>query len=308
MHVGFTVPYVIGAPLDLAVLGPKAEELGFESIWWAEHPVRPASIKVWPGSVSFTEEVREHFKWSGSPDGLNPEFLGWMVDPFVALARASAVTTTLKLGTAITVIPDRNPLLLAKEIATLDYYSGGRFLFGIGMGNTPEELEVMGGDYAHGWTQTREGVLALKELWTEELAEFHGKYYDFPPVYCFPKPAQKPHPPILLGGAAKNVFKRIVEYGDGWIPGNVTPDEVRQGRATLDELATAKGRDPKSLTISIQYRTMNSLGPSRLYIPDKKEEVQELFDAGADRVMAGLSGTSTEDALNQMELLARNLL
>ena len=205
-------------------------------------------------------------------------------------------------------VPDRNPLLLAKEIATLDYFSGGRFLFGIGMGNTPEELAVMGGDYAHGWTQTREAVLALKELWTKELAEFHGKYYDFPPVYCFPKPAQKPHPPILLGGSAKNVFKRIVEYGDGWIPGNVTPDQVRQGRATLDELATAKGRDPKSLTISIQYRTMNSLGPRHLYTPDSKEKVQELFDAGADRVMAGLSGTSTEDALHQMELLAENLL
>jgi alkanesulfonate monooxygenase SsuD/methylene tetrahydromethanopterin reductase-like flavin-dependent oxidoreductase (luciferase family) len=121
----------------------------------------------------------------------------------VALARASAVTKTIKLGTGICLIPERNPLLLAKEVATLDRLSGGRFIFGIGAGWLKEETEIMGGDFAHRWTQTKDAILAMKALWTQDEAEYHGQYYDFPRVRSFPKPAQKPHPPIFLGGSAK---------------------------------------------------------------------------------------------------------
>ena len=128
-------------------------------------------------------------------------------DPFLALARASAVTKTLKLGTGICLVPEHNPLLLAKEIATLDHLSGGRFLFGIGAGWLQEETEIMGGDFAHRWSQTREAMLVMKELWTKEEAEYHGTFYNFPPVRSFPKPAQPPHPPIFLGGSASNVFQ-----------------------------------------------------------------------------------------------------
>ena len=167
-----------------------------------------------------------------------------MLDPFVALARVSAVTNTLKLGTGVCLVPEHNPLILAKEIATLDHYSGGRFLFGIGTGWLKEETEIMGGDFPHRWSQAREEILAMKEIWTKDEAEYHGKYYDFPPVRVFPKPARKPHPPVILGGMAKNVLKRVVAWGDGWLPNRITPDEVKSSRATLDELATAAGRDP----------------------------------------------------------------
>ena len=105
----------------------------------------------------------------------------------------------LKLGTGICLVPERNPLLLAKEIATLDMYSHGRFLFGIGAGWLREETELMGGDFAHRWSQTREAVLAMKELWTTTESEYHGRYYDFAPVYSFPRPTQRPHPPVYLG-------------------------------------------------------------------------------------------------------------
>src|SRR5919197_5781354 len=179
-------------PVDVAVVATKAEALGFDSLWVGEHPVMP---------------VHSTSPFPGSADGVIPPSYSWFVDPFVTLARASAVTTTLKLGTGITLVPERNPLLLAKEIATLDYYSGGRFLFGIGAGWLKEETEIMGGDFAHRWTQTRDAILAMKELWTKEESEYHGKYYNFPAVRSFPKPAQKPHPPVFLGGSSKHVFK-----------------------------------------------------------------------------------------------------
>src|SRR5207244_1860172 len=186
--------------IDVAVLAHKAESLGFESLWLPEHPIIP---------------VRVTTRYQGSPDGAIPPSMSDIADPFLALARASAVTTTLKLGTGICLVPERNPLLLAKEIATLDHFSNGRFLFGIGAGWLQEETEIMGGDFAHRWGQTREAVLAMKELWTKTESKYSGQFYNFPAVRSFPKPAAKPHPPVLLGGSSKYVFRRIVEWGDG---------------------------------------------------------------------------------------------
>src|SRR5438094_6045299 len=195
--------------IDVAVMAQKAESLGFESLWLPEHPVIPVHVTT---------------RYQGSPDGAIPPSMSDIADPFLALARASAVTTTIKLGTGICLVPERNPLLLAKEIATLDHFSNGRFLFGIGAGWLQEETEIMGGDFAHRWSQTRESVLAMKELWTKPEAEFHGKYYDFPLVKSNPKPKQKPHPPVLLGGGATNVLQRVVAWGDGWLPNRITPE------------------------------------------------------------------------------------
>ncbi|HEV8533978.1 MAG TPA: TIGR03619 family F420-dependent LLM class oxidoreductase, partial [Methylomirabilota bacterium] len=192
MNVGISVPlpaYLV----DVGAMARKAEELGFESFWCAEHPFIP---------------VQSQSRFPGSEDGVIPETYSHFIDPFVALARASGTTSRIKLGTGIVLVPERHPLLLAKEISTLDLFSGGRFLFGIGAGWLREETQIMGGDFDHRWSQTRESILAMKELWTKREAEFHGKYYDFPPVRSYPKPAQKPHPPVLLGGGAKNVLQR----------------------------------------------------------------------------------------------------
>jgi probable F420-dependent oxidoreductase len=220
-------------------------------------------------------------------------------DPYIALARASAVTSKIKLGTGITLVPERNPLVLAKQISALDLYSGGRFLFGIGAGWNREETTIMGGDFDHRWSQTREAILALKELWTKDEAEFHGRYYDFPPVYCYPKPAQKPHPPILLGGNARNVLQRVARWGDGWLPIRVTPSQIEEGRKILDTLAAERGRDPASVTISVFGQPTNT----------NREQVQDFLNAGAERVAVWPAHCETEAEMGeQLERMAAALV
>jgi probable F420-dependent oxidoreductase len=268
-------------PIDAAVVAQKAEALGFDSLWLGEHPVIP---------------VHSTSSAPGSSGGSIPDFYSRLVDPFVALARASAVTTTLKLGTGITLVPERNPLLLAKEVATLDYFSKGRFLFGIGAGWNQVETEIMGGNFAHRWTQTREAIEAMKALWANEAAEYHGTYYDFPLVRSFPQPVQQPHPPILLGGTAQQVFKRTIEYGNGWMPTRSTPELIRQGRAILNELAVEAGRDPKSIAI-LAY-----------IVPADRTEIQALAEAGADAAVVRLEGESEATTLTALEQIAQKVL
>ena len=219
---------------DIADVAKRVEAMGFDSLWAPEHPVLP---------------VDSFARYEDTPSGPVPKYYADMVDPFVALARASAVTTTLKLGTAVCLIPEHNPLLLAKRVATLDMFSKGRFLFGIGSGWNKEETEIMGGDFEHRWTQTRDSVMAMKELWTTVESKYDGRYFKFPPVYSFPMPVQRPHPPVLLGGMAKNVFKRVVEWGDGWMP-VTSPEKAKAGRETLDALAKEAGRDPSTIDVT----------------------------------------------------------
>ena len=279
MKVGFSAN-VTSESVDVAILARRGEELGYDSFWIGEHPIIP---------------VNATSAYPGTPDGSIPRFMPHMVDPFVSLARASGVTQRLKLGTAVCLIPEHNPLLLAKEVATLDYLSGGRFMFGIGAGWLKEETEIMGGSFPHRWGQTREAILAMKELWTKEEAEFHGTFYDFPLVRSFPKPSQEPHPPILLGGSARNVFKRIASWGDGWIPTRALPEQVKVGRATLDELAVAAGRDPRSIDISVSGASAD---------PGLMRSHEE---AGADRVIVRLSTSVGEAALSELESGAAQL-
>ena len=268
-------------PVDVAVVARQAEAFGFDSLWVGEHPIMP---------------VHSTSPFPGSPDGRIPDSYSWSLDPFVTLARASAVTTTLKLGTGITLIPERNPLLLAKEMATLDYFSGGRFLFGIGAGWNKEETEIMGGNFTHRWTQTREAIEAMKALWANEAAEYHGTYYDFPLVRSFPRPVQQPHPPIFLGGAARQVFKRTVAYGNGWMPTRSTPELIKQGRAVLNELALEAGRDPKSIEVMAYIA------------PTDRAKLQALAEAGADSAVLLLTSAPEAAALAELEQIAKAVL
>jgi len=281
MNVGISVP-LPAYQVDVASMARAAEALGFESLWCAEHPIMPVHSKS---------------RFPGSADGVIPESYSHFIDPFVALARASGVTRTLKLGTGITLVPERNPLLLAKEISTLDLFSGGRFLFGIGTGWHREETTIMGGDFDHRWSQAREAVLVMKELWTKQEAEFHGKYYDFPPVRSYPKPAQKPHPPVILGGHAKNVLERVVEWGDGWLPNRATPAEVETSRNKLGAMAKQAGRDPAKITIS-------AFGQ-----PADRDLVRRFLDAGATRVIIRPPAAKTEQEMQKaLEDIARTVL
>ena len=280
MTVGTSIP-LPAYTLDSAFMASKAEELGFESIWYAEHPIVPVtSASPFPSTGGEIPESYSHF-----------------TDPYIALARASAVTSTIKLCTGITLIPERNPLLLAKEISALDRYSDGRFVLGIGTGWLREETEIMGGDFDHRWTQTRESLEVMKELWTKEEAEYHGRYFDFPPVKSYPKPVQKPHPPILIGGLARNVLRRVVAHADGWLPNRVTPAQVEDSRAQLDEMAAEAGRDPASLNISVYGQE-----PDRALI-------QSFLDAGANRVVIRPEFCDTEEDMGrELERIAEAVI
>jgi probable F420-dependent oxidoreductase len=265
MKIGLAVP-LPAYTIDPAFMARNAERLGFDSLWYAEHPAVPVeSASPFPSTGGAIPWTYSHF-----------------TDPYIALARASAVTTKLKLGTGITLVPQRNPLLLAKEVAALDLHSGGRFIFGIGTGWLKEEVEMFGGNFQRRWTQTREALDVMKALWTQDAAEFHGEFFDFPPVRSYPKPAQKPHPPILIGGMAKNVLKRIVDHADGWLPNRVTPADLEKARKELDRLATVAGRDPRSITISVYGQE------------PRRDIVRPLFDAGADRVIVRGTHVETE--------------
>ena len=266
MNVGISVPlpaYLV----DVGAMARTAEALGFESFWCAEHPFIP---------------VHTTSRFPGTADGVIPEAYSHFIDPFVALARASGTTSRIKLATGIVLVPERHPLMLAKEVSTLDLFSGGRCLFGIGAGWLREETQLMGGDFDHRWGQTRESILAMKELWTKPEAEFHGKFYDFPPVRSNPKPAQKPHPPVLLGGDAPRVLERVVAWGDGWLPNRVTPVELREKRATLDRLAKEAGRDPAAISISVHGQ------------PADRDLITRFHDAGATRVIVRPATSKSE--------------
>ena len=280
MHIGVSATASEGHG-DIGLVARKIEEVGFESMWLPEHPVIPANHNT---------------KYGGTPDGSIPQGMYHQANPFIALARASASTQTLKLGTGICLVTEHNPLDLAKQISTLDHYAGGRFLFGIGTGWFREESEVMGADFDHRWTQAREHVLAMKQLWTKEEAEFHGTYVDFPPVRCNPKPAQQPHPPVILGGNAKNVLQRVVRWADGWMPIGISPEDIKRARAALSELAEVAGRDPNSISITVFGQ------------PPDKDLIGQFEEAGADRVLLRLVGDDEAGLLADAEAKARTVL
>ena len=306
---------------DVGAFAKKAEDLGFQSLWMAEHPIMP---------------VHTTSKYGGTPDGSIPPAMSDMADPFISLAIASGTTSKIKLGTSICLIPEHNPLVQAKQIAALDYHSGGRFIFGIGTGWLREETEIMGGDFDHRWTQAKEAIEAMKEMWTKDEAEYHGHYFDFPKVRVFPKPAQKPYPPVFLGGAAANVFKRVVNYGDGWMPYFYDVTRYANSVEKIKRLAAEAGRDMTNFQwahfpyISI-YPTKQQaaevaaeqLGGRYLYggefldivrkycllgtVENCIEQLQGYINAGARYIVFSIS-CPREDRARHLELIAKELI
>ncbi len=278
MKVGVSV---VGNPVTVA---RKAEELGFESIWLGEHPILPVHYE--PPYYMFE-------------DGKIPEYYFRIGDPFIGLACAASVTTNVRLGT-LCLLPLRNPFLLAKEIATLDRYSGGRVIIAAGAGWLKEEVQLLGVDYSRRWLVLRETVEALRELWTKEEAEYHGRVIDFPPVRSMPKPIQKPYPPILVGAWGEKALRRVAKWGDGWYPSGqrfALPQELRGELETLRKLTEAEGRDFSKLDITVQ---IGVAGTSPLF--DLIEQYQE---AGAHRVVLFLGRTEGGAAFRDPQLFRR---
>ncbi len=230
MRVGaFYFPADYG--INVAELAKALEDRGFDSLFVPEHTHIPASRKSpFPGG------------------GELPKRYSHTHDPFVALSFAAAATKKLKLGTGILLVPQHEPIVTAKAIASLDQLSGGRFIFGIGGGWNVEEMENHGAKYQTRFKQMREHVLAMKELWTKEEASYNGEFVKFDRVWSWPKPAQKPHPPVILGGETDHTLRRVIEYCDGWFPRPRGGFDVVKGVAHLHQMAEKAGRDPSTIT------------------------------------------------------------
>ena len=270
---------------DPAIVAKRAEELGFESYWVGDHTIIPVTSSV---------------QYPGARGGVVPDFLWQLPDPLLALARAGATTSRIKLGTGVCLIPERNPILTAKQVATLDDGSGGRVLFGIGGGWNPEESTILGGDFEHRWSQVKDYITAMKVLWKDDISEYHGRYVSFPPVRCYPKPRSKPHPPILIGSVNNpRALRRVAEWADGWIPALLSVTEFAEGVKRIKTIAAEIGRDPDSLDFT-------AFGTERQWKSAK--EIRELEQAGANRVVLWLNGQDLKSILPEMEDLARVIL
>jgi len=215
-------------------LAREIEQRGFESLWLPEHTHIPANRRTpYPAGGDLPKEY-----WHTH-------------DPFVALTAAAMATTTLRVATGICLLIERDPITTAKEVASVDMLSGGRFVFGIGGGWNAEEMENHGTEYKKRWRLLRERVLAMKEIWTKDEAEFHGEFVNFDKLWSYPKPTQKPHPPILMGGDGQTTCDRAMEHCDGWMPIGFRMDNLPEKIATLRRRAEAAGRDPNTISISI---------------------------------------------------------
>lgn len=226
----FSTDYAI-RPDELA---REAEARNFESLWMPEHTHIPASRRSpYPAGGDLPKEYWHTY------------------DLFTALTMAAAVTKRLVVASGICLVIERDPITMAKEVASLDALSNGRFIFGIGGGWNAEEMENHGTPFKKRWRILRERILAMKEIWTKDEAEFHGEFVDFDKIWSYPKPAQKPHPPILMGGDGATTFDRVIEFCDGWIPLGYRGESLTAKITELRHRAEKAGRDPKAIRISV---------------------------------------------------------
>ena len=262
--VMFATDYAI-RPDELA---RAVEERGFESLWFPEHTHIPVSRKSpWPGGAELPKEY-----WHTH-------------DLFVALAMAAGATTTLRVGSGICLVIERDPIVLAKEVATLDLLSAGRFLFGIGGGWNAEEMANHGTDFTRRWKVLRERVEAMKVIWRDDEAAYHGEFVNFDPIWSWPKPAQKPHPPIYLGGHGPKARQRVVRYCDGWLPIAIRAGALLEEIDALRKQASEAGRDPRSIGISL-YGVPADADTLRSYAAAGVERgIFSLPSAGRDTVL-----------------------
>jgi probable F420-dependent oxidoreductase len=215
-------------------LAREVEARGFESLWVPEHTHIPASRRTpFPGGGELPREYSH------------------TLDPFVSLTAAAAATRRLRVGTGICLLIERDTIITAKEVASLDLLSNGRFLFGVGGGWNVEEMENHGTDPKTRFRKLREQILALKEIWTKDAAAFHGEFVRFDPIWSWPKPVQKPHPPVLLGGESEHTLRRVVEIGDGWFPRARSAERIFTGLETLKAMAARAGRDMRTISVSV---------------------------------------------------------
>ena len=269
----FFTDYSIGP----AELGRALEERGFESLWAPEHSHIPLSRR------------------SPFPQGGDlPKKYYDVMDPFVTLAAAAAATTRLRVGTGVCLIEQRDPIQTAKAVASLDQVSAGRFLFGIGAGWNAEEMLDHGTDFKSRFKVMRERVEAMRAIWTKSKPEYSGKFVKFPPMMTWPKPVQKPHPPVIVGGAFPYGARRAIAYGDGWMPHARRPEygDVIKLLPDFKKLVTESGRDPASLPITV------------FGMPEDRDLIKRYGGAGVARLVFNLNPAKADEVLPALDRFA----
>jgi probable F420-dependent oxidoreductase len=265
MDVGIVV--MVGADgLTPQELGRAVEERGFDSLFWAEHTHIP---------------VR-----SRRSDGESTRWYADTYDPFVALSAVASVTSRLKLGTGVCLVIERDPITLAKEVASLDRLSGGRFLFGVGAGWNREEMADHGTDPRTRMALLADRVNAMREIWTAEEASYHGRFTDFEPLWSWPKPVQQPHPPVLVAGNGPGSEDRVLDFGDEWLPQSGPLADMDEFRRRVSELRSKAGRRVPVTVFGV---------------PPERKLLEEFAEAGADRCLLPLSSLAAAETLTALD-------
>jgi probable F420-dependent oxidoreductase len=250
------------------------EARGFESVWAPEHSHIPTSRKSpWPGG------------------GELPKVYYEAMDPFVSLTAAAVATKTLKVATGVCLVQQRDPIQTAKLVASIDQVSGGRFLFGVGGGWNAEEMADHGTEFGTRFKLVRERIQAMKEIWTKDKAEYHGELVDFPEMIAWPKPVQKPHPPILVGGAFPHAARRAVRYGDGWAPiaGRGPDGDIDRLLPRFHQMLSEAGRDPQSVPVTL------------FGVPEDADRLTRYRDEGIARVVVMLPSAKSDAMLPTLD-------
>ena len=269
MKYGVTV-FPTDYSIDPASLGKAVEERGFDSVFFPEHTHIPTSRRTpWPGGAPLPKEYSHTY------------------DPFLALTAVAMVTKKLLLGTGICLVMEHDPIVLAKEIASLDLISGGRFLFGVGGGWNEEEMEDHGTDPKRRFKVMRERIEAMKEIWTKDEAEYHGEFVNFDPLWSWPKPVQKPHPPVYVGGNGEHTLRRVIQYGDAWMPIPGRGANIGERMKELQAMAADAGRGPIPVTV---YGTMA-----------RDEVVGHYDEIGVDRCIFWLPSAPADEVLPALD-------
>ncbi len=267
MDIGLTM-FATDYAIAIDELAVASEERGFESLLIPEHTHIPTNRRTpFPAGGELPKEYSH------------------TLDPFAALGAVAAVTKTLKFGTGICLIIERDTIVTAKAVASLDHLSGGRFLFGIGAGWNSEEMENHGTDFSTRFKRLREQILAMKEIWTKDEAEYHGKFVDFDPIWSWPKPKQRPHPPILHGGSGDYTLQRVVDFCDGWFPIAFSSDAIFKGIGDLRERADRAGRDMSTISVTVYG------------VPPEKEKLDRYAEGGVDRGVLRLPSADRDTVL-----------
>lgn len=290
MKIGLVLPVVGGRDAGhlreyLTAAARAADEAGFHSMWFPEHVVLFDDFES---------------KYPYSPDGKLPIPGGiGMLEPFTAISFAAAVTSRIRLGTGVCLVPQRSPIYTAKQVADCDVLSGGRIDFGVGIGWLREEFQALGADFEDRATRCREYLAAMKSLWMDDVSEHQGHLLRIPPVRMFPKPLQTPHPPIVFGGHSDRALRRVADLGDGWFAFDLLPEEAKPRIEELSAILTRRGRRPDSVEISVSPYMKGARDV---------ESLRAYAEVGVDQVIHMVFSMTPAEAVEEIRQLGRDLL